>query len=98
MCDHCECCHVPDLGACGTYLQGMNGRCVYCDHGEKCHPGKGRVANGPLWLIQSAPSTQHRVDAALTDLYNSYYLIGKDSDEARVNLETLMQAYDDFLD
>lgn len=47
MCD-CGCCHYPDLGACPTFEQGMNGRCVYCDHGEECHPGKGNNFNRPL--------------------------------------------------
>lgn len=37
-CD-CGCCHDIDYGACpkSTYEKGMNGRCVYCDHGEECH-------------------------------------------------------------
>jgi hypothetical protein len=26
----------------------MNGRCVYCDHGEACHPGTGTTYNLPL--------------------------------------------------
>lgn len=44
----CGCCHYPDYGACRDYEKGMNGRCVYCDHGEQCHPGDGPLANGPL--------------------------------------------------
>lgn len=38
----CGCCHIPDHGACSIsmYEKGMNGRCVYCDHGEKCHSEK----------------------------------------------------------
>lgn len=54
----CGCCHVPDNGACpkSTYEKGMNGRCVYCDHGEECHEEeslidkifKARVHNVPL--------------------------------------------------
>lgn len=48
MCDRCECCHVPDHGACRTFEAGFNGRCVYCDHAEECHPGAGPLANGPL--------------------------------------------------
>ena len=26
----------------------MNGRCVYCDHGQECHPGTGGHFNLPL--------------------------------------------------
>ncbi len=48
MCDNCECCHVPDHGACDTFVQGRNGRCVYCDHGKACHPGTGAAFNLPL--------------------------------------------------
>jgi hypothetical protein len=44
----CECSHYPDLGACRKYISGANGRCVYCDHANYCHPGKGEFANGPL--------------------------------------------------
>ena len=44
----CGCCHVPDHGACQTFEAGMNGRCVYCDHGIKCHPGKKKEHNTPL--------------------------------------------------
>jgi hypothetical protein len=44
----CGCCHVPDHGACDTFERGMNGRCVYCDHGEECHPGSGERFNLPL--------------------------------------------------
>jgi len=48
MCDQCDCAHVPDHGACDVFEQGMNGRCVYCDHDEGCHPGQGPLHNGPL--------------------------------------------------
>lgn len=44
----CGCCHVPDHGACDTFERGMNGRCVYCDHGQGCHPGTGKHFNLPL--------------------------------------------------
>jgi len=44
----CECSHLPDRGACDNFEKGMNGRCVYCDHDEKCHPGKGETFNLPL--------------------------------------------------
>jgi hypothetical protein len=44
----CGCCHETDYGACADFEAGMNGRCVYCDHGEGCHPGAGPLANGPL--------------------------------------------------
>ncbi len=33
--------HSPPDTACREFLKGMNGRCVYCDHEEKCHPGPG---------------------------------------------------------
>ncbi len=46
----CGCCHIPDHGACDTFERGMNGRCVYCDHGEECHPGTGPYYNTPLSL------------------------------------------------
>lgn len=46
-CD-CGCSHHPDLGACTTFEAGMDGRCVYCDHADYCHPGIGPWANGPL--------------------------------------------------
>ena len=48
MCNICECCHVPDYGACDDFCEGANGRCVYCDHAKECHPGKGELYNGPL--------------------------------------------------
>lgn len=48
MCDKCECSHSADYGACSGFVAGFNGRCVFCDHAELCHPGVGPVANGPL--------------------------------------------------
>lgn len=48
MCDKCECSHSVDYGACSGFMAGFNGRCVFCDHAELCHPGVGPVANGPL--------------------------------------------------
>lgn len=48
----CGCCHVPDYGACDEFERGANGRCVYCDHGESCHPGQGAFHNGPLWPVR----------------------------------------------
>lgn len=54
MCERCACCHVPDYGACRTFERGRNGRCVYCDHAERCHPGTGRLANGPLVPIMNS--------------------------------------------
>lgn len=50
----CGCCHVPDHGACDEFVQGFNGRCVYCDHGDACHPGQGEFHNGPLWAVERA--------------------------------------------
>jgi len=42
----CKSSHVPKDLACPTYKKGMNGRCVYCDHEERCHPGPNTA--GPL--------------------------------------------------
>lgn len=55
MCDKCQCAHSPDLGACDSYEQGANGRCVYCDHDKPCHESIGEYANGPL-----APHRNHK--------------------------------------
>jgi len=49
-CD-CGCCHQKDFGACDSFEKGMNGRCVYCDHGENCHGPQNnakRFYNAPL--------------------------------------------------
>ncbi len=46
----CGCCHVPDHGACQLFEMGTNGRCVYCDHGETCHPGDPDRFNTPLGI------------------------------------------------
>lgn len=48
MCNKCSCCHDPDLGACPTFESGSNGRCVFCDHDEGCHPGVRDRFNTPL--------------------------------------------------
>ena len=32
--------YVGNLGPCGTWEKGANGRCAYCDHGEDCHGGE----------------------------------------------------------
>lgn len=37
----CSSSHEPADTSCTEYCVGMNGRCVYCDHEEKCHPGPG---------------------------------------------------------
>lgn len=37
----CASSHLPPDQACRGFRKGMNGRCVYCDHEEKCHPGPG---------------------------------------------------------
>ena len=44
----CGCIHYPDYGACDLFEPGENGNCVYCDHGEDCHPGTGKYFNLPL--------------------------------------------------
>jgi hypothetical protein len=49
----CSSSHEPPDTACRGFLRGQNGRCVYCDHEEKCHPGPGATCeigsgeNGP---------------------------------------------------
>ena len=58
MCDKCNCAHVPDYGACNKFEEGMNGRCVYCDHSKWCHPGRGQRYNGPLWWMERKQSQQ----------------------------------------
>lgn len=43
-----HCCgssHEPPDPACRDYLEGRNGRCVYCDHAEECHPGPGATCD-----------------------------------------------------
>lgn len=46
----CESSHEPRDKACKTFEQGANGRCVYCEHGEKCHPGPG----ASCWIGRTA--------------------------------------------
>lgn len=50
MCDKCDCCHVPDNGACPEFTEGSNGRCVYCDHDAVCHTGASSHFNLPLGI------------------------------------------------
>jgi hypothetical protein len=33
----CRCCDRPEPKPCQHYEQGLNGRCVYCDHEKICH-------------------------------------------------------------
>lgn len=36
--ENCQCqTYEGNLGPCKTYEAGVNGRCVYCDHEERCH-------------------------------------------------------------
>jgi len=44
----CNQSHSSDYGACDSFGIGGNGRCVYCDHAESCHPGSGQTFNTPL--------------------------------------------------
>lgn len=37
----CSSAHEPPDTACKLFEAGANGRCVYCDHESKCHPGPG---------------------------------------------------------
>lgn len=53
----CESSHTPADTACRGFLAGMNGRCVYCDHEEKCHPGPGatcEIGRGESGDVQPA--------------------------------------------
>ncbi|KKL80684.1 hypothetical protein LCGC14_2002290 [marine sediment metagenome] len=59
----CGCCHTPDHGACpiSIYEEGMNGRCVYCDHGKKCHNEEYPTSyNNPLEnvMVERKPYTE----------------------------------------
>jgi hypothetical protein len=42
----CSSSHIPKDLACGNFEWCANGRCVYCDHEWRCHPGPGNA--GPL--------------------------------------------------
>lgn len=35
--------YVGNLGPCEYFEEGMNGRCVYCDHHDLCHPSKSTI-------------------------------------------------------
>lgn len=37
----CSSSHEPPDTACKVFLAGRSGRCTYCDHEAKCHPGPG---------------------------------------------------------
>lgn len=41
----CRSCHYPADPACRKFHEGANGRCVYCDHEQKCHPGPGATCD-----------------------------------------------------
>lgn len=41
----CLSCHYPADTACRKFHVGGNGRCVYCDHEQKCHPGPGATCD-----------------------------------------------------
>lgn len=37
--DTCTCIERTDeMGPCDEFVQGANGKCVYCDHEQRCHP------------------------------------------------------------
>ena len=42
----CASSHHPRDLACPRFEMGMNGRCVFCDHESRCHPGPNK--SGPL--------------------------------------------------
>ena len=54
--------HWPRDTACRTFTAGGNGRCVYCDHEEKCHPGPGATCE-----IGSGEGPESAPDRALVD-------------------------------
>jgi len=35
--------YVGNLGPCQEFEEGANGRCVYCDHHDLCHPTGGHA-------------------------------------------------------
>lgn len=41
----CATSHEPLDTACRQFAEGANGRCVYCDHEMKCHPGPGATCD-----------------------------------------------------
>lgn len=71
MCIRCDCSHNPDLGACVTFEEGMNGRCVFCDHDKECHPGDASIHNRPLgvdFFNVNKPIAQAYRDSLLTHI------------------------------
>ena len=60
MCDRCACCDAVDYGACDFFVAGMNGRCVYCDHAENCHPGTGEYYNAPVAPVKRPRNTNRK--------------------------------------
>jgi len=98
----CECCHVPDYGACSTFERGMNGRCVYCDHAEACHPGNGPYHNGPLGPVPRPGHKTHfdNVMEALDQLYRLHCEArrnGAEIDSLLTAVDELVAAYDVWL-
>ena len=50
---------MPDYGACADFEAGRDPAfCVYCAHGEGCHPGTGPMHNGPLHPYPMAAKQQ----------------------------------------
>lgn len=41
----CNSSHEPPDTACRTFAAGLNGRCVFCDHEQLCHPGPGATCD-----------------------------------------------------
>jgi hypothetical protein len=58
----CASSHVPRDTACRGFLAGLNGRCVYCDHEEKCHPGPGATCEIGSGESAPQPTPETRVD------------------------------------
>lgn len=48
----CASSHEPPDTACKSFLAGQNGRCAYCDHEAKCHPGPGATC----WIGSGEPA------------------------------------------
>lgn len=72
----CSSSHEPPDTACRNFLAGANGRCVYCEHEEKCHPGPGATCE--IGSGESAPRQEQgaaaRIREALEDVLD---LLGK---------------------
>jgi hypothetical protein len=99
----CGCAHAKDYGACDLFQAGMNGRCVYCDHGEECHPGSAPYHNGPLGPVPRAQNVHHwnsvleKLDQ-LYQLHGTSVKVGAELDDLINAVGELVAAYDRWLE